>query len=298
MGLLVLIMLVFSATAFAAPNWIMVDKDEHGTLNYVDLNSISAYNGNPNIVKFLVMEKNPTNLYSMLMNIENNQWTYLEFASFAYPGEKIVGWEKQNLSWNKYDKEWPIPKTVLSNLNGKSSISSPQNNDGINDNGNLIYNGPLRGKGYEIINKETGVDTDVHKVVLSRITTGNASYDGDAWININTNNWRTIAIHVDSKFYRNDATPIDSYRTYQLRFDYAGGHTVTYPLPQTKKMLGEDAISVPGDIEVSLSGNTITAKLIVDGNTVSQMQVTDADVTSLRGKLTMMGAEGNLTIYK
>jgi hypothetical protein len=127
MGLLILVMLAFSATAFATPNWVFVEKDETGKTTYVDLNSITAYNRNPNIVRFSVMDKNPTDMYSMLMNIEKHQWTYFESAVWGYPGQKFMGWEKQNLSWDNYDREWPIPKIVLSNYNSQPSqqVSEP-----------------------------------------------------------------------------------------------------------------------------------------------------------------------------
>lgn len=126
-GLLTLLMFVFTATVFAAPNWSFVEKDEYGTEIYIDLNSISAYNGNSNLIRFIVREK-PMNLYSILMNLENNQWTTFEQATFAYPGEKLVGWGKQQLRWANYDKEWPIPKVVLSHYNSRTSqpVSKPQ----------------------------------------------------------------------------------------------------------------------------------------------------------------------------
>lgn len=120
-GLLVVLILAFSATVFATPNWVLVERDEQGKATYVDVNSIAAYNGNSNIVRFSVMEENPKDLYSMLMNIEKNKWTYFESAVWGYPGQKFLGWEKQNLSWDNYDKEWPIPKVVLSNYNSQTS---------------------------------------------------------------------------------------------------------------------------------------------------------------------------------
>lgn len=77
-GLLLLMMVVFATTVFAAPNWFLADKDERGRLTYIDLNSIAPYNGNPNVVRVSFLEKNPIDRYSMLLNIERNQWTYFE----------------------------------------------------------------------------------------------------------------------------------------------------------------------------------------------------------------------------
>ncbi|WP_175490556.1 hypothetical protein [Pelosinus propionicus] len=295
MGLLLLILLLLSATAFAAPNWVSVDKDESGMTTYVDLNSISSYNGNPNIIRFVVMEKNPTNLYSMLMSIEKNQWTYLEFGVFSYPGEKLTGWEKQNLSWSNYDKEWPIPKVVLSNLNSKSTVSAPQTDDGINNSGNLIYNGPLTGNGWRMENPETGVNTPVQKVVISGITSSEMDYSGDAWIHVKTDNGAFVEVNVLSK--QHGDSQYNTYRTYQLRLRYRGIEAA-YDLPTKYGLINSALTKVPGHVEVSLRGHTITANLIVNGAIVSNIETIDDGVNSLSGLVSSMGASGNLKIYK
>lgn len=144
-------MFVFTATVFAASNWSFVEKDGYGKETYIDLNSIAPYNGNQNIVRVSFMTKNPIDYYSMLINIETNQWTYFESAKWGYPGQKLIGWEKQELDWANYDREWPVPKAVLSNdhsqpsqqvrenLNNQSSIPSPAMETQAPANRNGVY---------------------------------------------------------------------------------------------------------------------------------------------------------------
>lgn len=288
------ILFLVPAIASAAPNWSLVDKDEDGMTTYVDLNSISPYNGNANIVRFFVMEKNPVNLYSMLMKIDQNQWTYLEFGTFG-PNDKLVGWEKQNLSWNNYDKEWPIPKAVLSNFKGESTVSAPQTDDGINNSGKLVYNGALAGNGWRMENPETGVSTSVQKVVISGITSGEMEYSGDAWIHVKTNNGNFVDVKVISRQHGDNQ--YNTYRTYQLQLRYREIEAI-YDLPTKYGLTNSSLTKVPGQVEVSLSGHTITAKLIVNGAIVSNIEATDDGVNSLSGLVSSMGASGNLKIYK
>lgn len=289
---MVLIFVLLTAICSAQDNWILVDKEADGRLTYVNLDSIEFAKSDPNVVRFIVGEQNPANLYSMLLKINQPQWTYYEWAEFG-PGDKIVGFSKPQLDWSNYDPNWPLPKAVLSHLPSQTSQNSlPTDNT---SGGILLYNGALKGTGWKLENPEAGVKLPAQKVVISGITTGEMDISGDAWIHVRTNMYRSVNIDVLSKQHGDNQ--YNTYRTYQLVLSYDGKRAV-YDLPTKQGLVNGDLTRVPGQVEVSLDGHTIVADLVVNGASVCRLTANDSEVTSLSGLVASMGASGNMQIYK